>query len=202
MNKVQLEITEHQDGIDFLINNFNNLGILTIQKLKEFALKRNGYFRYDLKQFGIKRKLNEKELLQIFELLELDITILRFSKLEKNLSNTNRLVNFKKYIEEKFSITKMIVNFGTHKGNRWSNVPFSYLEWIYTQNKNKFAYEEMKRRKNTPLYIENETIQIGEHKGKKWIDVPTDYLQWILSTFENEDTNYKFAKIILSQRKQ
>jgi len=183
INKVQLEVTEHNEGIDFIINNFNDLDIFTIQKLKEFALKRNGYFRYDLQQFGIKRKLNEKQLLQIFEVLELNITIIQSSKIEEDTSIANRIVRFGKY-----------------KGDKWCNIPLNYLEWLYAQNENKFAYEEIKRRKNLPLDIENETIKMGKYKGIRWINVPTDYLEWILNKYEDEHEYHKYANIVLNQR--
>ena len=183
MNKVQLEITEHQNGINFVINNFNSLGILTVQKLKEFALKRNGYFRYDLKQFGIKRKLTEKELYQIFELLELNVTITKSSKIEKDTSSAT-----------------LIVDFGKYKGWEWSNVPLNYLQWIYEQNENKFAYEEIKRRENLPLDIGDKTIPIGKYKGQKWIDVPTDYLEWLLTKFDEKHEYHKYANLALNQK--
>ena len=125
MNKIQLEIIEHDDGMDFLINNFDELGILTIQKLKEFALKRNGYFRYDLKQFGIKRKRNKKQLLQIFELLELDITIMKSSNIEIDTS-----------------IPNLIVDFGKYKGWKWNDVPTDYLEWILTKFDEEHEYHK------------------------------------------------------------
>jgi len=185
MNKVQLEITEHQDGIDFLIKNFDDLGILTIQKLKEFALKRNGYFRDELKQFGIKRKFNEKQLYQIFELLELNITIMKSLQIEIDTS-----------------ITDLIVNFGKYKGWKWSNVPLNYLQWIYEQNENKFADEEIKRRKNIPINIDNEIIQMGMHKGQKWIDVPLDYLEWLLTQFDEKHDYHKYANLALNQKIQ
>jgi uncharacterized protein (DUF3820 family) len=159
-----------------------DLGILTIQKLKEFALNRNGYFRHDLKQFGIKRKLNEKDILHIFEQLDINVNIIVSS--EKN--------------EDNF-MSNQIVDFGKYKGFIWSNVPLRYLEWLWSVNENKFAYEEIKRRKNAPLDIENIAIGIGKYKGQKWINVPTDYLEWILTRFDTEHETYKFAKTVLTQ---
>ena len=183
MNEAQLKVIEHNDGIDFIINNFNNLDILTIQNLKEFALKRNGYFREDLKQFGIRRKLNEKQLLQIFELLEINITIIKSSKKEEDTS-----------------IGEMIIDFGKYKGDKWSNIPFNYLQWLYTQNENRFAYEEIKRRKDRPFDIENEIIKVGKYKDEKWIHLPTDYLEWILNQFEEKHEYHKYANIVLNER--
>jgi uncharacterized protein (DUF3820 family) len=174
---------EHLNGVDFLIKNYMDLGILTIQKLKEFALNRNGYFRHDLKQFGIKRKLNKKDILQIFERLDINVNIIASS--EKNEDN---------------SISNEIVDFGKYKGLRWSNIPLNYLEWLWNVNENKFAYGEIKRRKNALLDIENIAIGIGKYKGQKWINVPTDYLEWILTKFDDEHETYKFAKTVLNQR--
>ena len=183
LNIVKLEIIEHTRGVDFLIKNYTDLGVLTVQKLKDFALKRNGYFRYDLKQFGIKRKLNEKDILQIFEVLEINVIIIETS--QKHEEN---------------SISNQIVDFGKFKGLKWCDVPLNYLEWIWNKNENKFAYEEIKRRKTAPLDIENITIGIGKYKGQKWINVPTDYLEWILTKFDKEHETYKFAKTVLNQR--
>lgn len=185
MNIVKLEVIEHQNGVDFLIKNYTDLGILTIQKLEKLALNRNGYFRHDLKQFGVKRKLNKKDILQIFELLDINVDIIKSS--EKNEDN---------------SISNQIVNFGKYKGFRLSNVPLNYLNWLWNdnKNKNKFAYEEIKRRENTSLDIENTTIELKKYKGEKWINVPTDYLEWILTDFDIEDENYKFANSVLNQR--
>ena len=188
MNIVKLEIIEHLNGVDFLIKNYMDLGILTIQKLKEFALNRNGYFRHDLKQFGIKRKLNEKDILQIFEHLDINVNIITNSK-----NN-----------EQKIILTKT-VDFGQYKGEKWINVPTDYLEWILTEFDDKhktykFAYGEIKRRINIPLDIENIAIETGAYKGQKWINIPTDYLEWILTAFNNEHKDYKFANAVLNQR--
>ena len=160
-----------------------DLGILTTLKFKNFALNRNGYFRYDLKQFGVKRKLKKKDILQIFEHLDINANIIESS--EQN--------------EDNF-ISNKIVNFGKYKGLKWSNIPLNYLEWLWNESENKFAYEEIKRRKNAPLDIENIAIGIGKYKGQKWINIPTDYLEWILTKFDDGDETYKFAKIVLNQR--
>ncbi len=183
MNSVKLEIIEHINGVDFLIKNYVDLDVLTLQKIKEFALNRNGYFRHDLEQFGIKRKLNEKDILQIFKLLDINVNIIVSS--EKSEDN---------------SMASQIVDFGKHSGLRWSDVPLNYLEWLSNKYENRFAYEEIKRRKNAPLDIENIAIKIGKYKGRKWINIPTDYLEWILIRFENEHETYKFAKTVLDQR--
>lgn len=183
MNIVKLEIIEYLNGVDFLIKNYKDLGILTIQKLKDFSLNRNGYFRHDLKQFGIKRKFNKKNILQIFELLDINVDIVVTS--EKNEDN---------------SMSNQIVDFGKYKGLNWSDIPLNYLKWIWNENENKLAYAEIKRRKNAPLDIENTTIGIGKYKGQKWINVPTDYLEWILIELNAEDENYKFANSVLNKR--
>jgi len=182
MNQVQLEIKENIDGIDFIMKNFNDLGHLTIKKLEEFSLKRNGYFRYDLKQFGIKRKLNNKHILKIFEFLEIDVIILESSKTMENLSISNERVDF-----------------GKHKGCMWKDIPLDYLKWLYKTNENKYAYEEIKRRENILPNVKDEVIKIGEYRGRKWVDVPIDYLEWILSTFESHNKNYKLAKMAVNE---
>ena len=76
------------------------------------------------------------------------------------------------------------------------------FKWIYQQNENKFAYEEIKRRENTPLDIANETIPIGKYKSQKWIDVPIDYLEWILTKFDEEHEYHKYANLALNQKNQ
>lgn len=183
MEKVKLEILENDSGVDFFIQNPSEVDMLTLNKLKEFALKRSGYFLEHKAQFGIKRKLKEKQLKQIFELLEIEsILIPSASFTDEHLADR-------------------VIEFGKYKGFTWRNVPLNYLEWLYTQNEDKLAYEEIKRRKSGAVDIENTSISIGKYKGQKWINVPSDYLNWILMKFESSHETYKFAQAVLNHRK-
>jgi len=184
MKKIKLEFQEKADGVDFLIKNFTDLDGETTKKLEEFSLKRNGYFRHDLEQFGIRRKLNETQISQIFKLLKIDAEFVDSS-----------------VVVEEIPIETELVDFGKYKGYKWCNVPLNYLKWIYSQNENRFASKEIKRREYAPLDIKHRTIEIGKYKGSKWVDVPIDYLEWILSKFEEKHENYKFAEAVLNQKK-
>ncbi len=184
MNKVQLVINEHNSGINFKIQNINELDTKTVSILQNFAIKRNGYFRHDLAQFDIKRKLSQKDVLQIFELLELDIEVIEDKEEPKNLT----------------SITQEIVDFGKYKGFKWADVPLTYLEWSYKENDNKNAYAEIKRRQYAPVDIKNEIIKFGKFKGRKWIDLPVDYLKWVLHQFTADKEAHKFSKLALEHQ--
>ena len=153
------------------------------------------FFRYDLQQFGIRRKLDKKQILQIFELLEIETEIVKTI-----------------VMDEDDSIKNQIVDFGKYKGDRWCDIPLNYLKWLYSKNQNGFAYAEIKRRKYALPDIENTTIHIGKYKGEKWINIPTYYLEWLLTRFEKEDEKelkmededeiYRFAKAVLNKRIQ
>jgi len=184
MIKIQLEVIEKTNGVDFIMKNFNDLPLSTIKELKTFALKRDGYFRYDLQQFGIKRRLNVTQILQIFEALEMNVT----------------LIETPQEMEES-PLCNQRIDFGKYKDFKWKEIPLNYLKWLYKENENKFAYEEMKRRKNRLPDIKTETIKIGKYKGRKWIDVPIDYLEWIVTDFHEEHEIHKFAKATLNAKK-
>jgi uncharacterized protein (DUF3820 family) len=185
MNKAKLTLYEHKSGVNFKIKNINQLDIQTIEKLKNFALKRGGYFRQDIAKFDIKRKLNQKQILQVFELLEIAVEII-----DDNENST-----------KDYPTSQEIVNFGKYKGYKWCDIPLTYLKWLYKENENVFAYTEIKRRETTnTINIENEIIRFGKFRGEKWINLPIDYLQWAINKFPKDREEHKIAKIALSKK--
>ncbi len=184
MSKVKLVVYEHQDGVDFKIKNINDLTHKTIEKLRVFATKRGGYFRQDLARFDIKRRLSQKDVLQIFELLEIDIEIVIDD--EDNAKD--------------YPASQRIVEIGKYKGFKWCDVPLTYLKWMYKETENNFAYAEIKRRRNAPRDIQNEVIKFGKHKGKRWINLPVDYLEWVINQFSDDKEEYKLAKQTLNKK--
>ncbi len=184
MNKVKLTIKEHGSGVDFQILNLDKLDTKTVEELKNFALKRNGYFRHDLARFDIKRKLTQKQILQIFELLEITADVIEDDKSSVEVTPASQ----------------RIIDFGKYKGFLWSDVPLSYLEWIYKENENIYALSEIKRRENTAVNIENEIIKFGKFKGQQWIKLPNDYLAWLLNQFSKDKEAHKFAKLVLEYK--
>ena len=186
MNKVQLVINPYNSGVKFKILNIDKLDTSTLSILENFAIKRNGYFRRDLAQFDIKRKLSQKDVLQIFELLELDVEVMQDDKASTDM----------------ISIMQEFIDFGKYKGFKWADVPLTYLEWIYKENENQHAYAEIKRRQFSPVDIENKTIEFGKYKGRKWVDLPVDYLEWALQQFTADKEAHKFSKLALEYQKK
>lgn len=187
MNKVKLVIQEHQSGVDFKIQNIDELDSKIVEELEAFAVKRNGYFRHDLARFDIKRKLNQKQVLQIFELLDITVEIV-----DDDINDGNS-VSFT-------SASQETVDFGKYKGFRWCDIPLPYLEWIYKENENNYAYVEIKRRQHSPQEIENEIIKFGKYKEQKWINLPINYLEWVLNQFSEDKEAHKFAKLALKYK--
>lgn len=178
MNLVKLSIHEHLCGVDFKIQNIGELDQKTIDKLQDFALKRNGYFRADLACFDIKRKLRQKQILQIFELLEISIEVVDAVAIPTEITPASQ----------------KLIEFGKYKGFRWCDVPLNYLEWLYKENEDINAYGELKRRRDALLDIEKEIIKFGKHKGAEWIKLPQDYLEWVVNHFPRDQEAHKIAK--------
>ncbi len=185
MKKVKLTIDEHNYGVNFQIKNIEELDMETIALLQNFAIKRNGYFRKNLAKFDIKRKLPKKDILQVFELLELDFEIIEEQESIENLT----------------PVAEVIVEFGKYKGFKWKDVPLHYLEWLYKESENQHAYAEIKRRRHSSVDITDKVIKFGKFNGKKWVDLPEDYLQWALAQFSADKEAHKFAKLALAHQK-
>ncbi len=184
MNKAKLTIYEHKSGVNFKIKNIDQLNIETIEKLKNFAIKRDGYFNQDRAKFDIKRKLNQKQILQVFELLEIDVEIVADEDSSKN-----------------YPVSQEKIDFGKYKGYKWCDIPLTYLKWLYKESENVLAYSEIKRRRSASINLENEVIRFGKFRGEKWINLPIDYLQWALNKFSPDKEEHKIAKLILSKKR-
>ena len=185
MTKAKLTLYEHRSGVNFRIKNINALDLETVEKLKSFALKRNGYFSHSKAKFDIKRKLNQKQILQVFELLEIEVEILA--------DDENSIKNY--------PTSQEVINFGKYKGYKWCNIPLVYLKWLYKESENNFAYAEIKRRRTASINIENEIIRFGKFRGEKWINLPKNYLQWAINKFPADKEEHKIAKLVLSKKR-
>lgn len=67
-----------------------------------------------------------------------------------------------------------IVNFGKHKGERWTRVPVSYLKWLANETsgqKKEMAMAELKRRGTTTpetLELSHHSIDRASQITKRW----------------------------------
>ena len=177
MKKIKLFVKYTSSNVEF---RFTNIHKDIIHILQDFAIRRGGFFRYDLKKFSIHRKLNKQQLLQIFECMGINAEII-----EENTRGEEGMLQNQKIL------------YGRYRGYRWSEIPYDYLKVLYEHDENKYAYAEIKRRKfEKSKAIENLIIGFGKYRGLRWLELPKDYLRWLIANIQNNKVA-KLAQVAL-----
>jgi len=114
-------------------------------------------------------------------------------------------ISEKEPIKEKIS-DMATINFGKFKGQKWTDLDESYLQWLSTNlnsNDRQIAIAELESRKTAkksaktagPPKELDMIIGFGKFRGRSWGELPNEYLTWVASNLQGEASRY--AKIAL-----
>lgn len=184
---IQLSVEPKEYETVFYMHNLNNLNPLTIEKLKDFAYSRQGFFSQDAAQMSVRKKWSQDTARQVLELLEFTV--------EFTFPVSQRTEDL---------LCQQRVSFGLHQGKKWEEVPTNYLQWLLTTEENHnwyMAHTELKRRNNSSQIDIEKRINYGKYKGTMWKDLPNEYLAWLVNNFEEDHPDYIFAKAAISYQK-
>jgi len=116
---VILELRQKAHMAEFSIKNFEDLDENGIQELIEFAERRGGFFREDLKRFSIRKRAPIEYLEDIFKRSGIDACI---TEPQYDVFRPARNMPPKEL--------ETTINFGKYKGEKWGDLPDDYLMWI------------------------------------------------------------------------
>jgi len=116
---IQLELRQKAYMAEFLIKNYDQLDENGIQELIEFAERRGGFFREDLKRFSIRKRAPVEYLEEIFKCSGIDVSI-----------TEPHYEVFKQARNMPPKELETTINFGKYKGEKWGDLPTEYLMWI------------------------------------------------------------------------
>ena len=127
---------QKSNGLDCTILNLNTLSEQTIDQLSLFLLQRKGFWYPNNKKFFFRKKCDQSYLEKIFLYANIKVTIYNQETIE-NKSFTQLNIDYKEEIKKQTSATFLpkttkeeTINFGKHKGEKWSDIPINYLKWI------------------------------------------------------------------------
>jgi uncharacterized protein (DUF3820 family) len=184
---IQLSVEPKEHETVFYIHNLKNLNSLTIEKLKNFAYNRQGFFSPGVAQMSVRKKWSQDIARQVLELLGFTVEFtFPVSQYTENLLCQQR------------------VSFGFHQGKKWEEVPTNYLQWVLTTEENYnwyMAHTELKRRNSSTQIDIEKRINYGKYKGTIWKDLPNEYLVWLVNNFEEDHPDYVFAKAAILYQK-
>lgn len=187
---INITLQNTKSGIRCRINNLTSLDDETIKKLIEFLSKRDGgYFRYDLAEFGLRKRYTKEYLLKslkasgiISSVVEPDLIEERLVKIFANMS-----VMYHK------DLHTQQLGFGEYKDKCWCDVEDQYLyDLIENHNdfKAEYAYYELKRRSLVKIDFvprEERILTFGVYQGYRWKDLDIEYLLWLTQNYDEDE---------------
>jgi uncharacterized protein (DUF3820 family) len=196
--KIDINLYTTKYGIRCFINSIDQIDNDTLKKLSDIVSSREGgYFRYDLAEFGMRKRYTKEYLLKIFSSYGIETEIIEPTNIEdkmlKLVSNMRTIYSDHRHEE--------IVGFGKYKGRIWEDIPEHYLYWLidtYSDTKAELAYHELKRRgieffEEVP--IEDKIVEFGKYKGFTYKDVPQDYLVWLIRNYDDKKSQLASAEL-------
>jgi uncharacterized protein (DUF3820 family) len=186
---IDIKLYQTKHGIRCFINNLHHLQDGHLQKIVSFVNKREGgYFRYDLAEFGMRKKYSKEYLLKILKEYDIYADIVEPDNIEDRLSQifSNITVNYNSdtYLQK--------LNFGEYAELCWKDIDEKYLYSLiekYEDFKAQLAYYELKRRGvvffDVPK-IDNEYVKFGKYCSKKWSEVDIEYLYWLTKNYDDD----------------
>lgn len=137
LEAVKLVFFEHKNSFTLQILNLKELSIEQIKLLEEFSRVRRGVFDFEKERISIQKRLKQKDVEKLFQLLKIDVEFLEsHSVIKKSVDDKQT----SKSSASSKPTTK--VTFGKYKGKLYSDLPDNYLQWL-VENYNGFENENI-----------------------------------------------------------